>query len=510
MAPPDSVLSSHQFTFAHLLMLPHAVHCIPSPHPLPLYFPPPASVLPTLPPPLPTFGSPPPQLPHARTPQGGAQQQKHCEMDSESTQESPLPSLSPLLLPSAPTLPPHSYRMLSLADPTGRRTAAAALRNCCYMLPLGLAAVSRAPSPPSPPSPPSLPLHPFMPIRVSAHAISLLALPTPPICMHTPSLTSFPQPCSQYLRCLSLTHLIPHPSHPSPISSLTHLIPHPSHPSPISSLTHLIPHPSHPSPISSLTHLIPHPSHPSPISSLTHLIPHPSHPSPISSLTHLIPHPSHPSPISSLTHLIPHPSHLSPISSLTHLIPHPSHPSTFSLHTSFPPLTPTSFPPSLTVGCTTAPFLWENVLLTGAFTAAAVPFYRSPSSASARQLFRASLLFLPALMAAMLLHRLPHHPLPAHALSPAPAPALTHAPLPSHAPAVMAGAGESGVGGATAGEQGAREEVGQKAWGEAGARRAWEAAGSGERGESRRRASLPPVAYYSAAPFPFLPVPHYA
>ncbi|CAI5526503.1 unnamed protein product, partial [Closterium sp. Naga37s-1] len=34
------------------------------------------------------------------------------------------------------------YRMLSLADPTGRRTAAAALRNCCYMLPLGLAAVS--------------------------------------------------------------------------------------------------------------------------------------------------------------------------------------------------------------------------------------------------------------------------------------------------------------------------------------------------------------------------------
>ncbi|CAI5973248.1 unnamed protein product [Closterium sp. NIES-65] len=291
------------------------------------------------------------------------------------------------------------YRMLSLADPTGRRTAAAALRNCCYMLPLGLAAVSRAPSPPSPPSPPSLPLHPFM-------------------------------PCSQYLRCSCLTHLIPHPSHPSPISSLTHLIPHPSHPS--------------------------------------------------------------------------------PISSLTHLIPHPSHPLTFSLHTSFPPLTPTSFPPSLTVGCTTAPFLWENVLLTGAFTAAAVPFYRSPSSASARQLFRASLLFLPALMAAMLLHRLPHHPLPAHALSPAPAPTLTHAPLPSHAPAVMAGAGESGVGGATAGEQGAREEVEQKAWGEAGARRAWEAAGSGERGESRRRASLPPVAYYSAAPFPFLPVPHYA
>ncbi|CAI5989757.1 unnamed protein product [Closterium sp. NIES-64] len=165
---------------------------------------------------------------------------------------------------------------------------------------------------------------------------------------------------------------------------------------------------------------------------------------------------------------------------------------------------------AVSLGCTTAPFLWENVLLTGAFTAAAVPFYRSPSSASARQLFRASLLFLPALMAAMLLHRLPHHPLPAHALSPAPAPTLTHAPLPSHAPAVMAGAGESGVGGATAGEQGAREEVEQKAWGEAGARRAWEAAGSGERGESRRRASLPPVAYYSAAPFPFLPVPHYA
>ncbi|CAI7926115.1 unnamed protein product [Closterium sp. NIES-54] len=191
--------------------------------------------------------------------------------------------------------------------------------------------------------------------------------------------------------------------------------------------------------------------------------------------------------------------------------PHPSHPSTFSLHTSFPLLNPTSSPPSLTVGCTTAPFLWENVLLTGAFTAAAVPFYRNPSSASARQLFRASLLFLPALMAAMLLHRLPHQPLPTHALSPAPAPALTLVPLPSHAPAVMAGAGESRVGGAAAGEQGGREEVGRKAWGETGARRAWEeAAESGERGEGRRRVSLPPVAYYSAAPFPFLPVPHYA
>ncbi|CAI7845011.1 unnamed protein product, partial [Closterium sp. NIES-53] len=166
---------------------------------------------------------------------------------------------------------------------------------------------------------------------------------------------------------------------------------------------------------------------------------------------------------------------------------------------------------AVSLGCTTAPFLWENVLLTGAFTAAAVPFYRNPSSASARQLFRASLLFLPALMAAMLLHRLPHQPLPTHALSPAPAPALTLVPLPSHAPAVMAGAGESRVGGAAAGEQGGREEVGRKAWGETGARRAWEeAAESGERGEGRRRVSLPPVAYYSAAPFPFLPVPHYA
>ncbi|CAI5526513.1 unnamed protein product, partial [Closterium sp. Naga37s-1] len=200
----------------------------------------------------------------------------------------------------------------------------------------------------------------------------------------------------------------------------------------------------------------------------------------------------------------PHPSHPSPFSSLTLLIPRPSHSRPPSLR-SPPPRSP-----PLPVGCTTAPFLWENVLLTGAFTAAAAPFYRSPSSASARQLFRASLLFLPALMAAMLLHRLPHHPLPAHALSPTPAPALTHALLPSHAPAVMAGAGEGGVGGAAVGEHGAREEVGRKAWGEAGARRAWEAAGSGERGEGRRRASLPPVAYYSAAPFPFLPVPHYA
>ncbi|KAK9823368.1 hypothetical protein WJX72_002264 [[Myrmecia] bisecta] len=33
------------------------------------------------------------------------------------------------------------YRMLSLVDPTGRRTAACALRNCIYLLPLGAVAV---------------------------------------------------------------------------------------------------------------------------------------------------------------------------------------------------------------------------------------------------------------------------------------------------------------------------------------------------------------------------------
>lgn len=33
------------------------------------------------------------------------------------------------------------YRMLSLVDPTGRRTAACALRNCVYLMPLGILAV---------------------------------------------------------------------------------------------------------------------------------------------------------------------------------------------------------------------------------------------------------------------------------------------------------------------------------------------------------------------------------
>lgn len=34
------------------------------------------------------------------------------------------------------------YRMLSLADATGRRTAACALRNCAYLVPVGAAAAA--------------------------------------------------------------------------------------------------------------------------------------------------------------------------------------------------------------------------------------------------------------------------------------------------------------------------------------------------------------------------------
>lgn len=34
------------------------------------------------------------------------------------------------------------FKMLSMFDPTGRRTAAAALRHCAYLLPVGFAAVS--------------------------------------------------------------------------------------------------------------------------------------------------------------------------------------------------------------------------------------------------------------------------------------------------------------------------------------------------------------------------------
>lgn len=40
------------------------------------------------------------------------------------------------------------YRMLSLADATGRRTAACALRNCAYLAPVGMAAVWLGVAPP--------------------------------------------------------------------------------------------------------------------------------------------------------------------------------------------------------------------------------------------------------------------------------------------------------------------------------------------------------------------------
>lgn len=63
---------------------------------------------------------------------------------------------------------------------------------------------------------------------------------------------------------------------------------------------------------------------------------------------------------------------------------------------------------AVALGVTTDTFAFENALISGGMAATAGVFYQSPGMANARLLFRASLLHLPLLMAAMIAHRLPN------------------------------------------------------------------------------------------------------
>jgi len=62
---------------------------------------------------------------------------------------------------------------------------------------------------------------------------------------------------------------------------------------------------------------------------------------------------------------------------------------------------------SYAVGLTTLPFAVEAAAVTSYMGFYAFKFYSSPSTASARMLFRSSLLHLPILMTAMIIHRIP-------------------------------------------------------------------------------------------------------
>ena len=65
------------------------------------------------------------------------------------------------------------------------------------------------------------------------------------------------------------------------------------------------------------------------------------------------------------------------------------------------------------LGVTTDAFAFENALISGGMAATAGVFYQSPSMRTARLMFRASLLHLPLLMAAMMAHRIPNRGLSA-------------------------------------------------------------------------------------------------
>lgn len=111
----------------------------------------------------------------------------------------------------------------------------------------------------------------------------------------------------------------------------------------------------------------------------------------------------------------------------------------------------------LAVDCNVASgsFGTQMALLTAAFGASATSFYLSPTSATARKMFRVSLLYLPAFMAAMIYQRVPN-------------PNLKR--LPSE-------------------NEGVSEEQLVRSI------------------ENQRWSILPPIASLSAAPFPFLPAP---
>eukprot|EP00884_Botryococcus_braunii_P009065 jgi/Botrbrau1/1815/Bobra.146_1s0013.1 len=59
------------------------------------------------------------------------------------------------------------------------------------------------------------------------------------------------------------------------------------------------------------------------------------------------------------------------------------------------------------LGLTTPPFAYESTIASGVFAMMAATFWGTPGTASARLVFRASLLYLPAWMGALLVHRIP-------------------------------------------------------------------------------------------------------
>ncbi|CAA6656663.1 unnamed protein product [Spirodela intermedia] len=111
-------------------------------------------------------------------------------------------------------------------------------------------------------------------------------------------------------------------------------------------------------------------------------------------------------------------------------------------------------------GVTSGWFAVESSILTGCMTAAAVAFVLDRTPKKARRMFHASLIYLPVFMAGLLLHR-----------------------LPNEQEAQLADSGDSHGRLLSASEARSQAE--------------------GDR-------PLPPVAYASAAPFPFLPAPLYA
>lgn len=119
---------------------------------------------------------------------------------------------------------------------------------------------------------------------------------------------------------------------------------------------------------------------------------------------------------------------------------------------------------------TSAWFGLETALLTSGMGVAALLFYFNRNTKNARRLFHASILYLPLLMIGMLFHRFPHTQLDG---------ATTNL-------------GESdNMAFENAELVDSERRVGRNVW----------------RKYPRDRSSRPPVAYASAAPFPFLPVP---
>ncbi|GBG69123.1 hypothetical protein CBR_g3821 [Chara braunii] len=62
---------------------------------------------------------------------------------------------------------------------------------------------------------------------------------------------------------------------------------------------------------------------------------------------------------------------------------------------------------AMELGLTSNWFVYENALLAGWLIGSALSFYKVPTPTTARGLFRASLVYLPALMTAMIVHRVP-------------------------------------------------------------------------------------------------------